>query len=73
MSVAVVETQPPKLEKKPVKFSNLLLGAGLNLFEVRYTIPYHIPACPHADCPDSDNRDWTGQMGDGNTADGMIR
>ncbi|KAJ9665391.1 Mitochondrial DNA replication protein yhm2 [Coniosporium apollinis] len=25
---------PPKLEKKPVKFSNLLLGAGLNLFEV---------------------------------------
>lgn len=22
------------LEKKPVKFSNLLLGAGLNLFEV---------------------------------------
>ncbi|OBT68127.1 hypothetical protein VE03_01446 [Pseudogymnoascus sp. 23342-1-I1] len=34
MSVAVVETQPPKLEKKPVKFSNLLLGAGLNLFEV---------------------------------------
>lgn len=33
MSVAVAE-QPPKLEKKPVKFSNLLLGAGLNLFEV---------------------------------------
>ena len=25
---------PPKLEKKPVKFSNLLLGAGLNMFEV---------------------------------------
>lgn len=24
----------PKIEKKPVKFSNLLLGAGLNLFEV---------------------------------------
>lgn len=24
----------PKLEKKPVKFSNLLLGAGLNMFEV---------------------------------------
>ncbi|KAJ5929388.1 Citrate/oxoglutarate carrier protein [Penicillium verhagenii] len=24
----------PQLEKKPVKFSNLLLGAGLNLFEV---------------------------------------
>jgi len=23
-----------KLEKKPIKFSNLLLGAGLNLFEV---------------------------------------
>jgi len=27
--------EPPRsLEKKPVKFSNLLLGAGLNLFEV---------------------------------------
>lgn len=26
--------QPNKLEKKPVKFSNLLLGAGLNMFEV---------------------------------------
>jgi len=25
-----------KLEKKPVKFSNLLLGAGLNMFEVRF-------------------------------------
>ena len=25
---------PTKLEKKPVKFSNLLLGAGLNMFEV---------------------------------------
>ncbi|EAT91392.1 hypothetical protein HBI56_014970 [Parastagonospora nodorum] len=25
---------PPTLEKKPVKFSNLLLGAGLNMFEV---------------------------------------
>ncbi|KIV93060.1 mitochondrial DNA replication protein YHM2 [Exophiala mesophila] len=25
---------PPKIEKKPIKFSNLLLGAGLNLFEV---------------------------------------
>jgi hypothetical protein len=24
----------PKIEKKPVKFSNLLLGAGLNMFEV---------------------------------------
>ncbi len=35
MSQAV--TTPPggqKLEKKPVKFSNLLLGSGLNLFEV---------------------------------------
>lgn len=27
-------TPPKKLEKKPVKFSNLLLGAGLNMFEV---------------------------------------
>ncbi|EGY22509.1 hypothetical protein VD0002_g3974 [Verticillium dahliae] len=26
--------EPAKLEKKPVKFSNLLLGAGLNMFEV---------------------------------------
>jgi len=26
--------EPKKLEKKPVKFSNLLLGAGLNMFEV---------------------------------------
>jgi len=25
---------PPRLEKKPIKFSNLLLGAGLNMFEV---------------------------------------
>lgn len=25
---------PKKLEKKPIKFSNLLLGAGLNMFEV---------------------------------------
>lgn len=23
-----------KIEKKPIKFSNLLLGAGLNMFEV---------------------------------------
>lgn len=37
MSAAIASvpaSQPPKLEKKPVKFSNLLLGAGLNLFEV---------------------------------------
>lgn len=37
MSAAVATapaSQPPKLEKKPIKFSNLLLGAGLNLFEV---------------------------------------
>lgn len=37
MSAAVASvpaSQPPKLEKKPIKFSNLLLGAGLNLFEV---------------------------------------
>ncbi|KAK1639382.1 mitochondrial DNA replication protein YHM2 [Colletotrichum phormii] len=26
--------EPQRLEKKPVKFSNLLLGAGLNMFEV---------------------------------------
>lgn len=25
---------PVQIEKKPVKFSNLLLGAGLNMFEV---------------------------------------
>lgn len=37
MSAAIASppaSQPPKLEKKPIKFSNLLLGAGLNLFEV---------------------------------------
>ncbi|KAH8595968.1 mitochondrial carrier domain-containing protein [Bisporella sp. PMI_857] len=27
-------TEPQKLEKKPIKFSNLLLGSGLNMFEV---------------------------------------
>lgn len=25
---------PAQIEKKPIKFSNLLLGAGLNMFEV---------------------------------------
>lgn len=37
MSAAVIPapaSEPPKLEKKPIKFSNLLLGAGLNMFEV---------------------------------------
>ncbi|KAH9908064.1 mitochondrial FOW-1 like protein [Xylariomycetidae sp. FL2044] len=35
MSVAAAEMGvAPKIEKKPIKFSNLLLGAGLNLFEV---------------------------------------
>ncbi|GKT51792.1 citrate/oxoglutarate carrier protein [Colletotrichum spaethianum] len=36
MSAATVPVpaQPQKLERKPIKFSNLLLGAGLNLFEV---------------------------------------
>lgn len=29
-----VSSDGKKLEKKPVKFSNLLLGAGLNMFEV---------------------------------------
>ncbi|KAK1975083.1 mitochondrial carrier domain-containing protein [Colletotrichum cereale] len=33
-ATAPVSAQPQKLEKKPIKFSNLLLGAGLNLFEV---------------------------------------
>lgn len=35
-AVATVPTPAPEntLEKKPIKFSNLLLGAGLNLFEV---------------------------------------
>jgi len=32
--VAASPAEPPKLEKKPIKFSNLLLGAGLNMFEV---------------------------------------
>jgi hypothetical protein len=32
---AAPASEPPQqLEKKPVKFSNLLLGAGLNMFEV---------------------------------------
>ncbi|KAI7457187.1 Citrate/oxoglutarate carrier [Hortaea werneckii] len=31
---AMAGTSPPQIEKKPVKFSNLLLGSGLNLFEV---------------------------------------
>jgi len=34
MSAKMEVQAPPKLEKKPVKFSNLLLGAGLNMFEV---------------------------------------
>jgi hypothetical protein len=36
MSQAVLAPRPgaEKIEKKPVKFSNLLLGAGLNMFEV---------------------------------------
>jgi hypothetical protein len=38
MSSSAAAAMPPltekKLEKKPIKFSNLLLGAGLNLFEV---------------------------------------
>lgn len=39
-SIAPVPASQPqpqpqkKLEKKPIKFSNLVLGAGLNLFEV---------------------------------------
>ncbi|RJE26064.1 mitochondrial DNA replication protein [Aspergillus sclerotialis] len=34
MSSATSEVTTPKVEKKPIKFSNLLLGAGLNMFEV---------------------------------------
>jgi hypothetical protein len=34
MSAVLAHGAPPALEKKPVKFSNLLLGAGLNMFEV---------------------------------------
>ncbi|MCJ1343226.1 Mitochondrial DNA replication protein yhm2 [Peltigera leucophlebia] len=34
MAAAISGGVPAKLEKKPVKFSNLLLGAGLNMFEV---------------------------------------
>ena len=34
MSTTTSKASAPTLEKKPVKFSNLLLGAGLNLFEV---------------------------------------
>ncbi|KAI1952849.1 Mitochondrial DNA replication protein yhm2 [Ophidiomyces ophidiicola] len=32
--VSIATSAPQAIEKKPVKFSNLLLGAGLNLFEV---------------------------------------
>lgn len=37
MVAAAIEApiaEKPHLEKKPIKFSNLLLGAGLNMFEV---------------------------------------
>jgi hypothetical protein len=34
MSATLVHVPAQKLEKKPIKFSNLLLGAGLNMFEV---------------------------------------
>ena len=34
MSATPEKAIVPALEKKPVKFSNLLLGAGLNMFEV---------------------------------------
>ena len=34
MSLAIAPPKPALPEKKPVKFSNLLLGAGLNMFEV---------------------------------------
>ena len=34
MSATLAPAPGTKLEKKPVKFSNLLLGAGLNMFEV---------------------------------------
>ena len=33
-AVAPAPKSSGKLEKKPIKFSNLLLGAGLNMFEV---------------------------------------
>lgn len=33
-AVAPAPASQPRLEKKPIKFSNLLLGAGLNMFEV---------------------------------------
>ncbi|KAL1978831.1 hypothetical protein VTN31DRAFT_1690 [Thermomyces dupontii] len=33
-SAAAEASAPRKIEKKPIKFSNLLLGAGLNMFEV---------------------------------------
>ena len=34
MSAIAAPEGRKKLEKKPIKFSNLLLGAGLNMFEV---------------------------------------
>ena len=34
LSIGQIEQPKPQVEKKPIKFSNLLLGAGLNMFEV---------------------------------------
>ena len=34
MGSSTPNVQPQTIEKKPIKFSNLLLGAGLNMFEV---------------------------------------
>lgn len=34
MSTTTAAASGPSVEKKPIKFSNLLLGAGLNMFEV---------------------------------------
>jgi hypothetical protein len=46
MSTATPEkAAAPQLEKKPVKFSNLLLGAGLNMFEVTTLGQVNTPTC----------------------------
>lgn len=34
MGSSTPNPNPQTIEKKPIKFSNLLLGAGLNMFEV---------------------------------------
>lgn len=67
---------PTKVEKKPIKFSNLLLGSGLNMFEVS-TLgqvscdPLSEQHCPHYETADlrvsaNTNHEATGSHQDNN-------